>query len=256
MGEKLRLVEKAIWDGVSRRRDEDVVVESGWVQQTTPHAPAPHLNGVYRCEIDDDSISERVRQTVRHYRELRLPFRWKVGPSARPSNLREMLAENGLEMREKLFGLFADPRELKISYDDSIRVEALTVLNLENWLKVQASAWGVPPQGILHMRRNMENAFARAELGTLNFLAYLNDEPVGSGALTFFDDYGLLQGAAVNPDARKRGVYRALIAHRMSLIAKRGLPAIIHCVQTTSAPICLKLGFEKVCEIDSFEPAH
>jgi N-acetylglutamate synthase-like GNAT family acetyltransferase len=61
------------------------------------------------------------------------------------------------------------------------------------------------------------------------------------------------QEGAVNPDARKQGIYRTLLAYRLELIKKENLPAIIHCLETTSAPICLKLGFEKICEIYGFE---
>jgi predicted acetyltransferase len=62
-------------------------------------------------------------------------------------------------------------------------------------------------------------------------------------------------GAAVDPEVRRQGIYHTLLAHRLREIKRRELPAVIHCLENTSAPICLKLGFEKVCEIYSFEPA-
>jgi GNAT superfamily N-acetyltransferase len=150
--------------------------------------------------------------------------------------------------------LIAEPSALEIPVNSEVSVVALTSQNLEDWLKVQASAWGVPPPGISHIRGTMSEALAKGQPSHLNFLAYHEGKPVASAALRFFDDYAFLMGAAVNPEMRGRGVYRTLLAHRLKVIETRGLPAVIHCLEHTSAPICLKLGFEKVCEIQSFEP--
>lgn len=118
---------------------------------------------------------------------------------------------------------------------------------------MQASAWNVPPPGIAHIRKITTQALESGDQTYLNFIAYWQNQPVASAALRFFSDYALLMGAAVNPDVRKRGIYRTLLSHRLKVIEGRALPAVIHCLENTSAPICLKLGFEKICEIQSFE---
>lgn len=88
-----------------------------------------------------------------------------------------------------------------------------------------------------------------------NYIAYLNDEPVGSAGLRYYSDYAYLVGAVVLPRFRKKGIYKSLLAHRVQLIKKKGLAIVNHCLENTSAPICLKLGFEKVVKIESFENA-
>lgn len=77
---KLRLVEQALWEGVSQKPDNQVVIEPHWVQQTTPYAPTAFLNGVYRCELEESAIEDRITTVLDHYRNLKLPFRWRVGP--------------------------------------------------------------------------------------------------------------------------------------------------------------------------------
>ncbi|MBT4792399.1 MAG: hypothetical protein HON90_12580, partial [Halobacteriovoraceae bacterium] len=89
--------------------------------------------------------------------------------------------------------------------------------------------------------------------GSKDFIAYINDFAVASGGFSITKDYAFLGGGAVNPKYRKQGVYRTLLSHRMDIISEMNLPAVIHCLKKTSAPICLRLGFEKVCEIFSFE---
>lgn len=251
---KLSLVEKALWDGIKKTPDNEVVLETNWVQQTTPGAPTTFLNGVYRCELSERGIEEKIRTTIEHYRKLKLPFRWKVTPSSRPANLKTLLLQEGLELKDTLFGLFAEPKELKIPTNPRTEVKELTLANLEDWLRVQELAWQVPPPGIAYLRHKTTETLKSKSDPYNNLIAYYDGEPVGSAGLRFFPDYAYLAGAAVNPSARKQGVYRTLLAHRMRMIEQRGVPAVIHCLENTSAPICLKLGFEKVCEIYSYEP--
>jgi len=250
---KLEIVVRALWDGVVPNPDNQVVIEPRWVQQTTPNAPTAFLNGVYRCEVDDGSILGRISATIEHYRKLNLPFRWKVAPSSKPSHLKSLLIEHGLIHKETLYGLVALPGQLSIPQNPAVKIEILSLANLEDWLKVQAIAWNVPPPGIAHIRRTTTQAIESGDQTYLNFIAYHGGQPVASAALRFYDDCALLMGAAVNPDMRKIGIYRTLLSHRLKIIEERRLPAVIHCLENTSAPICLKLGFEKICEIQSFE---
>jgi ribosomal protein S18 acetylase RimI-like enzyme len=182
---------------------------------------------------------------------LSSPF---VGRSCRPANLQSLLVANGLELKDKLYGLIADPRELNIPVNSRTQIEKLTLDNLEDWLSVQANAWQVPPPGIEYLRRKTTESLRKKDEPYLNLIAYHDGRPVASAGLRLSNDYGYLMGAAVNPSARKQGIYRSLLAYRLELIAKHGVPAVIHCLENTSAPICLKLGFEKICEIYSYEP--
>ena len=55
-------------------------------------------------------------------------------------------------------------------------------------------------------------------------------------------------GSAVMPSHRGRGVYRALVARRLADARRDGAEAaVIQAVRSTSAPICVGLGFEEVC---------
>jgi hypothetical protein len=252
--EKLARVERALWEGVAPKPDNEAVIEPGWVQQTHPKAPTAFMNGVYRCELDDASAPDRVRRAVAHFRELKLPFRWKVCPSTRPINIPSLLEAEGLALKETLYGLIAEPGQLSFPVNPHVKVEALRLENLEDWLQVQATAWNVPPPGITYIRNSMTESLKQNDQAGRNFLAYLEGKPVASAAFRYFSGYAFLQGGAVNPDARRQGVYRSLLAHRLELVGKAGLPAVVHCLENTSAPICLKLGFEKICEIQSYEP--
>ena len=252
--EKLKLVERATWESAQNREGQIVISMPTWVQITSPAAPTPFMNGVLRCEVADEEAEALIDRTLAHFRSLNLPFRWKIVPSTKPADLARRLEARGMYRKERLFGLIAAAGQVQIESPADVRVEPVTLENLEDWLLVQAHAWNVPPPGIAFQRRAMATALASRESPYENYLAYFDDEAVGSAALRLSTEYVYLMGGAVKESHRRRGIYRALTAHRLQRLAGLGLPAVVHCLEHTSAPICLKLGFEKICQIDSFEP--
>ena len=58
-----------------------------------------------------------------------------------------------------------------------------------------------------------------------------------------------LFGAAVLPEARGRGAYRALVRARWEDAAARGTPVLVTQAGRMSAPILLRAGFEEVARI-------
>jgi GNAT superfamily N-acetyltransferase len=251
--EKLFLIEDAISIQVQKNNQNVVIIEENWIQVTTPNVLAPHLNGILKCSLDYFEAEERIVKAIEHYKSLGLPFQFKISPSSLPKNLDTILLKYNMNRSETLFGLYADPILLNIPCNPDVEIKLLDLSTLEDWLKVQATAWGVPTRGIDYLRKQNIEALETNTKKGLSFIAYLNGNPVGSAGVRIFKNYAFLAGAAVNPDSRKKGIYRSLLAHRLEIIKKENLPAIIHCLENTSAPICLKLGFEKICEIHGFE---
>jgi GNAT superfamily N-acetyltransferase len=76
-------------------------------------------------------------------------------------------------------------------------------------------------------------------------VAYLQDEPVGTGGITVAGPDGRLWGGGVSPEARGRGVYRALLAARLAYAAGNGCEiAVVKGRVETSGPILRRAGFE------------
>jgi len=63
-----------------------------------------------------------------------------------------------------------------------------------------------------------------------------------------------LMGGAVLPEARGRGLYRALVRARWDDAVERGTPALaVMANPDTSYPILRRLGFEDVCVVRRLE---
>jgi GNAT superfamily N-acetyltransferase len=251
--EKLFLVEDAISVQVQKNNQNEVIIEENWIQVTTPNAPVAHLNGILKCSLESQEAEERIVKAIEHYEKLGLPFQIKISPSSKPKNLSSILVKHKMQPSETLYGLYADPNVIQIPNNPNVEIKLLDLSTLEDWLSVQASAWGTPSQGIEYLRKQIKEAIEANTKKGLSFIAYLDNRPVASAGVRIFDNYALLAGAAVNPDLRGKGIYRSLLAYRLEIIKRENLPAIIHCLESTSAPICLKLGFEKICEIHGYE---
>ena len=78
-------------------------------------------------------------------------------------------------------------------------------------------------------------------------LASVDGEPAGSGSLTVDGPEGAaMNGGAVRPKFRGRGIYRALVAARLQIARDLGAAGLAVWGGPMSAPILERLGFTKV----------
>ena len=82
--------------------------------------------------------------------------------------------------------------------------------------------------------------------------ALLNDEVVGVARALDMADAVALMGAVVLPEARRQGVYRALVHARWRHAAERGTPTLVVQAGAMSAPVLDGLGFVRHGELRLF----
>jgi GNAT superfamily N-acetyltransferase len=112
---------------------------------------------------------------------------------------------------------------------------------------VLAAGWGLPRAPLADYQHRLLAAPGDRHHA---FVAYLGDEPVGGANYVAFERTGYLLGAVVRPEARGRGVYRALIAARARHAAAQGIVALtVQAMAHTSAPILDRLGFVDLLEL-------
>ena len=75
------------------------------------------------------------------------------------------------------------------------------------------------------------------------FVALIDGRVVGTSYAAFGDAGVNLFGGSVLPEARGRGVYRALVRARWEAAVDRGTPALTVQAGRMSRPICERLGF-------------
>ena len=217
--------------------------------------PVPSFTSVSRLRLEP----ERVPETLAEIRGLVAEHEhrealWWVGPSATPSDVVDLLRNQGLVPDERP-GSEPHAASLVLSAEPPAaapgivarRVESLEEFKLGNTITAESfdapkedfDAW----EAIAGERYDAE----RNGWAPRTYLAWLDGEPVGTARAIFDDDCPavLMVGGAVLPAARGRGVYRALVRARWEDATPRAL-----CTHAgkMSRPILERLGFQVVSE--------
>jgi GNAT superfamily N-acetyltransferase len=184
-----------------------------------------------------------VHEAARRARSLGRDLEWKVYGHDRPPELPGLLAAAGfradepetlvvLDLRAKL-ELLPLPADLRVRevIDDSTFADALAA---------SRAAFGPSgPEGLEKFRGRLDDPTARL------FVAYLDGRPVAAGRLELPPGraFAGLWGGGTAPEARHRGVYRALVGVRAERAARMGYRYITVDARETSRPILERLGF-------------
>lgn len=216
--------------------------------------PGPNSASWIRCRPPEaDDVVDEVRAI---FTRLRMPFMWTLDPGTEPADFAARLATRGVH---------PDPHapEVKVMVlPITATVEMPLVEGLElhdalagpeafrSWDAVNAEAFGSrtvddDPELIAARERRRTNQLASGNRRLV--LATVDGEPAGSAGMTLFAPAGgIINGGAVRPKFRGRGVYRAMVAARFAMARDAGVEGLSVWGAHTSAPILERLGFETV----------
>jgi GNAT superfamily N-acetyltransferase len=169
---------------------------------------------------------------------------WWAGWHAEPAVLGERLLALGLEPDDPpaLTGMTCQaapprgPANVEVKLIETID-EQLAALEID-W-----DVWHVP-EGERAKRREIERGrFEALRAVSQHYAAYLDGQLMGFGRGEYMDAGIALMGGAVLPEARGRGIYRALVHARWEQAVRRGTPLLVVQAGPMSEPILTGLGF-------------
>jgi GNAT superfamily N-acetyltransferase len=216
-----------------------------------PDYPVPGPNSVawIRCRSEEaDEVIDEARKIVA---ARQLPIMWTLDPGTEPADFVSHLAAHGIfpeqhspEVKVMILATSADIRapataglEVRDALADTESFRAADGVNAEAFHDSERD-----PVAQESRRRNQLAAGNRRVL-----LATVDGEPAGSAGITLYPPHGaILNGGAVREKFRSRGVYRALVAARLSMARDAGVPGVSVWGGPMSAPILERLGFATV----------
>ena len=149
----------------------------------------------------------------------------------------------GFEATENALVLVAPP-----SVEPAAGVEVHVVETFEDYVataEVARAVFGLPDMSDVDRRARYEE-YRRPENPGRSFVAKIDGRAVGAAYAAYGDAGVNLFGGAVVPEARSRGIYRALILARWEVAVERGTPALTVQAGRMSRPILEHVGFEFV----------
>jgi hypothetical protein len=230
-------------DGVTVERDGPLVRFLG---------PAGRGFVVYRDlgGLEGAHLDKVIARQVRVFAERGEAFEWKLHGHDRPDDLPQRLLAAGFEPEENetvvITSVAAIAAAVQLPDDVSLR-EATTRADYERIAGLEKAVWGDHGQEtwlveMLESERAVDPdaiTIVVAEAGaTVVCAAWIRFE-LGT-------EFATLWGGATLPEWRRRGIYRATVAHRANVAAERGFRYLEVDASDDSRPILEGLGFRAV----------
>jgi GNAT superfamily N-acetyltransferase len=117
--------------------------------------------------------------------------------------------------------------------------------------RVGEEGFGIPPATDDDLRARYED-YCHPDNPGRGFVALIDGRVVGTAYAAFGEAGVNLFGGSVLPEARGRGVYRALVRARWDTATARGTPALTVQAGRMSRPICERLGFTFLAPVRVF----
>jgi len=242
--------------------DPDLDPEPGEIHDVTPERhmillPSwriPGPNGVHRIRCRPERVDAMIDETRALAEVHSLPLMWMLDDTAAPADLPERFAKRGIlpdeRSPETIALVLGGDAEFGAPPPSIVFQDALGSLGLyATSRRVADLAFNGKPDpedcgdDELYRRRFEE---AREIRSAWRVLAFHEGIPAACGSLRVRGSVGLLNGGAVVPALRGRGIYRALVAERYRLaLAARAVGVVTH-AGPMSLPILRHLGFEPV----------
>lgn len=211
---------------------------------------APDLEGfVVYCELSTSSVEQAISTQIDYFKAIARPFEWKVYTFDSPPDLASRLEARGFVPGETEKFMVYDVESLPPAEGEgSVRIERITTdAGIDQIAAVQEEIWGGPHPWLTGSLRTSLDT-------TAVYCAYVDDLPVGTGWIDFYQDssFADLHGGAVLPRMRGRGIYSALFRIRILEAKRRGYRFVAVDAAPMSRPILLKKGFRFVCDTIPF----
>jgi GNAT superfamily N-acetyltransferase len=194
---------------------------------------------------DPAAVDQLIAAQVRYFAGLALPFEWKLYDYDQPPDLGGRLVAAGFVPDEEEAVMVAEIADVvaDVALPDAVTLQPVTTdAGVELLIQVHDQVFGGDHSRLRHallaqLRENPRNI--------VMVLAMAGDEPVCSARVDFppGTDFAGLWGGGTLPAWRGRGIYRALVAYRAGLAARRGYRYLTVDASADSEPILRRLGF-------------
>jgi GNAT superfamily N-acetyltransferase len=216
--------------------------------------PGPNSAAWIRCSPEQaDAVIDEVRSVIapRH-----LPFMWTLDPGTEPANFAEYLVARDVRpdpggdqvavMVLPITATIDSPGVAGLELHDALAdVEIFRRADAVNAEAFQSRTLVDDPKQVAAQERRRENQLAAGNRRVI--LATIDGEPAGSAGLSLFPPGGaIINGGAVRPKFRGRGVYRAMVAQRLEMARQAGVEGLVVWGGHMSGPILAGLGFVTV----------
>ncbi|MGB7341549.1 MAG: GNAT family N-acetyltransferase [Phototrophicaceae bacterium] len=208
-------------------------------------------NFVGFTRLTEDNVLDTIEAVQAVYDAHGHQFLWSVSDLSTPSTLAQHLESAGFVKAFDLVGMVRNNLQPTITVHPNIRVRIATDDDFDAVNRLYRDAYPLNEDEVQARYQSMQ------ALGGHDYLAYVvgKHQPVSVASMFYErdDPIATLQGAATLEAYRGKGLYTALVAHRIEVARRDGIEAVVlQAISATSAPILAKLSFEKTLDISFY----
>jgi ribosomal protein S18 acetylase RimI-like enzyme len=201
--------------------------------------------GVVWSDLDRASADAVVAGEVERFAAEGGAWEWKHYSHDRPDDLPHRLAAAGFVAGQTEALMVAEVAALDLDVAPPPGIELRTAGDddgVDAVVRVHELVFGTPHDDL---GATLRGALVRSPPSVLGVVAYAGADPVAAGRVELGagTEFAGLWGGGTLPAFRRRGIFRALVAHRAGLAAARGRRYVQVDALPTSAPILRRIGF-------------
>jgi GNAT superfamily N-acetyltransferase len=254
-------VSQALVDFANHLRPEpapgvEIIATTRYRAAIQPDFPIAGPNNVTWIRCQANEAAEVIGEARAIFASRHLPFMWTLDPDAEPLDFADHLAKHGVhpdphDAESQVMVMHIDatlnsPPIPALEFRDALAdLETFRMADAAAREAFEASLPDDSPESIAMQDKRRLNY--RAAGNRCLLLAMVDGEPAGAAGMSVFPPAGaILQGGAVRPRFRGRGIYRALVAERQKIARQANVDGLTVWGGRMSGPILAGLGFEKV----------
>ncbi len=188
---------------------------------------SPMFNGALGARFPPQSAAQRANEVLDDLIDHGRPFLWWLTPNTRTPELESTLLARGLVSRGPTNAMSLELAAANGTFTElaapGISIEPQTAENTDDLFRVMVAGFGMASELTEGMAAGL-SSIDGPRTAFRNLLARLDGEPMGAGSVMVCDGIAGLYNIAVLPDARGRGIGRAITLALLRAAAEaRGL---------------------------------
>jgi GNAT superfamily N-acetyltransferase len=197
-----------------------------------------------------------VREVVGWFAEREHPFSWWHGPLDRPANLVDHLTRAGLEPAESELAMAVRLEDVPAPASPTpwTIVRADTPARIRDFARINAANWNPPDQAVVDFYTAAAPLLVGQESPILLFVAYWDDEPVGSVEVTRTPGVLGVYNVSTVERYRRRGIASDVIRFALRAAAQADSAFAILQAAPGAVSVYERLGFSRYGTITELKP--
>jgi len=229
------------------------VYEDKHIKRVNLNVPQLH-HGVFLARLTPENMAENIDENIAYFRERRLPFTWRTGPTMRPSDLGQHLLSHGLTYSFNSPGMAVELDEMN---EDLQMPENLTIKlvddkdSLRDYLEVCCPTFNVG-EFIDHWF-DMETSIGfDKSLPRRNYVGYVNGKPVANSHMLLTCGVAGIFCVATLPEARRKGIGTYLTIAPLREARDMGYNVGVLQSSRMGLGVYQRIGFQEYCTIKGY----